>query len=113
MSQTLNRRLVELRGQAKAWLDTGHRYKFSPEHGICKNLPGERYDRSLLYDLMAAWPDGTSDDCFPVPHPTETPDKGFRYSNPQEKWDPQHEYARNRWALLEWLIEQTASEAEQ
>ena len=26
----------------------------------------------------------------------------------QEMWNPEFEYARNRWALLEWLIEQTS-----
>lgn len=40
-------------------------------------------------------------------------DEHYQYADCLQKWDPRHEYARNRWALLEWLIEQTASEAGQ
>ena len=112
MNHTLHQQLVELRGKASAWLEGEKPEGFCPGHGICDNLPNERRKCGLLRDMMAAWPGGSGDEGYPVPHPTDDPEYAYSSSNPREMWNPQHEYARNRWALLEWLIEQTASEAD-
>lgn len=117
MSHTLHQQLVELRGQAKAWLEGEKPEGFCPEIGICENLPREprKYDllRDLLRELTATWPAGTGDRFYPVPHHDKGPEGGYTHSGAQEMWNPEFEYARNRWALLDWLIEQTASEADQ
>ena len=110
LHQKLHRQLVELRGQAEAWLEGEKPEGFCPELGICENLPNERRKCGLL---MAAWPGGSGYEGYPVPHHDKGPEGGYTHSSAQEMWNPQHEYARNRWALLEWLIEQTASEADQ
>ena len=113
MSHTLHQQLVELRGQAKAWLEGEKPKDFEPMLGICQNLPNERRKCGLLRDLTATWPAGTGDGFYPVPHHDKGPEGGYTHSGAQEMWNPEFEYARNRWALLEWLIEQTASEADQ
>lgn len=113
MSQTLHQQLVQLRGQAETWLEGKKPEGFCPELGICENLPNERRKGDLLGDMMAAWPAGTGNRFYPVPHHDKGPEGGYTHSGAQEMWNPELEYARNRWALLEWLIEQTASEADQ
>ena len=113
MSQTLHQQLVELRGRAKAWLATGYAEGFLPWHGICGALRLDPLDRAPFDDLMSQWPGHSGDKTYPVPHPTRGPERAFDIDNLHEMWDSQHEYARNRWALLDWLIEQTASEADQ
>ena len=112
MSHTLHQQLVELRGRAEAWLEGEEPKGFRPELGICENLPAQ-CDGDLLYSLMAAWPAGTGDRFYPVPHHDKGPEGGYTHSGAPEMWNPEFEYARNRLALLDWLIEQTASEADQ
>ena len=112
MNHTLHQKLVELRGQAKAWLEGEKPEGFSPMYGICRNLPAQ-CDDDLLDSLMEAWPSGSGDEGYPVPHHDKGTEGGYTNSGAQEMWNPEFEYARNRWALLEWLIEQTASEADQ
>ena len=106
--QTLHQQLVELRGQAKAWLEGEEPKGFRPERGICDNLPSEPRKYALLRDLMAAWPGGTGDRTYPVPHPIYDPEYAFYSCDAQETWNPMFDYARNRLALLDWLIKQTA-----
>ena len=112
MSQNLHQQLVELRGQAEAWLEGEKPKGFRPELGICENLPNERRKCGLLRDMIAAWPNGSGVNGFPVPHPVKDPEGAYTNASASEMWNPKHEYARNRWALLEWLIEQIASESE-
>lgn len=81
---------------------------FSPETGICSNVRLDRSSYHALGDLCAEWPSGSGDRDYPVPHPDCDPEVGYSRARAQEMWNPEHEYARNRWALLEWLIEQTA-----
>ena len=108
MSQTLHQELVQLRGLAKAWLEGENPEGFSPLYGICNSVKLERPDRALLNDLIDQWPEGSGADHYPVSHPTLSPKDAFDESDEHEMWDPGYEYARNRWTLLEWLIEQTA-----
>lgn len=115
MSQTLHQKLVQLHIRASAWLDGERPEKFDPWHGICHNLTLNQSDSDRLTDLMAQWPGRSSDAGYPVPHPAMKPEEAFTYATPEEMWrlEYEYEYARNRWALLERLIEQTASEADQ
>ena len=109
LHQILHLQLVQLRAQARAWADGRPVAGFRALAGICDNLKDcdPRLKYTLLRDLVEAWPAGTGDRVFPVPHPDRTPARGFTHSPPQEMWNPKYEYARNRWALLDWLIEQT------
>ena len=107
--KTLHLQLVQLRDQARDWAIGLPVDGFRAWAGICANLNDcdSRLKYTLLRDLVEAWPAGTGDRIFPVPHPDRTPGLGFTHSPPQEMWNPKFEYARNRWALLDWLIEQT------
>ena len=109
MTHTLHQQLVKLRDRAHAWLAGGYADGFSPWHGICAGLRPSLYpsDRRLLADLATQWPGYSSDRTYPVSHPAMDPQEAFNRATPQEMWRPKFEYARNRWALLEWLIEQT------
>ena len=107
LTQTLHRQLVQLRGQAQDWVDGLPAEGFSPWFGICHQLDLGAPDWGRLDALLAAWPGGTGSRAFPVPHPTEEPLDACLRCDEQEMWNPEFEYARNRWALLEWLIEQT------
>ena len=113
MSHTLHQQLVQLRRRATAWLAKGHVPGFVPTYGICRHPKLHPDTSALLADLLASWPGGSGDRDYPVPHPAAGPQRAYDNTPPQEMWNPEFEYARNRWALLEWLIEQTASEADQ
>ena len=115
MSHTLHQQLVELRGQAEAWLEGEKPKDFRATDGICLNIKMDAEDNGALLALMAKWPGNSGAPGYPVPSPTpvRTAKEHYQYADCLQKWDPRHEYARNRWALLEWLIEQTASEADQ
>ena len=106
--QTLHQELLQLRGRAKAWLEGEEPEGFHPDLGACSNLQLNPHCLALLGVLLAVWPGGSGDDLFPVPHPTKSPIDAFFMCDALEMWHPRYEYARNRWALLEWLIEQTA-----
>ena len=106
--QNLHQQLVELRSQATAWLAEGSARGFAPTFGICHHLTLTQCGYALITDLLAAWPDGTGDKHYPVPHPVKGPKGAYTNASASEMWNPKHKYARNRWALLDWLIEQTA-----
>ena len=106
--QTLHQQLLQLRSQAKAWLEGRASGRFYPFGGICDGLELGEADYDFLRDRMGAWPAGTGMGRFPVPHPAMPPRQAYMEAPVQEMWHPRYEYARNRWALLEWLIEQTA-----
>ena len=109
LTQTLHRQLVQLRCQAQDWVAGLPAEGFSPWCGICYHLGLGALGWSRLDDLLAAWPGSSGNGNFPVPHPTKTPYDAFYGCDEQEMWNPEFEYARNRWALLEWLIEQTST----
>ena len=111
MSQTLHQELVQLRGRAKAWLEGENPEGFYAHRGLCHNLSLDELDVGYLRYLMAAWPGGSGRGLFPVPHPVKKPWLACQGANAEEMWHPKFEYARNRWALLDWLIEQTAPQA--
>ena len=108
LHQTLHLQLVQLRGEARAWADGRPAPGFDPGVGICHNLNLSEAGRGALDYLLARWPAGTGDSAYVVRHPTDVPRQAYLFSSAYEKWHPVHEYARNRLALLDWLIEQTA-----
>lgn len=109
LHQILHLQLVQLRARHDAWLEGRDSGEFYPPGGICDGLDLGDADYDVLRDLMEAWPAGTGDRIFPVPHPTKTPVEGFYDCDAQEMWSPEFEYARNRLSLLDWLIEQTSA----
>ena len=109
LHQNLHQQLVQLRGWARLWVDGLPLAGFKPWRGICHHLELSAMGWDQLEVLLAAWPEGTGSESYPVPHPRFAPDSAFQTSPSQEMWNPEFEYARNRWALLEWLIEQTST----
>lgn len=107
LHQNLHQKLVQLHIRASEWLDTGRAGGFMPVCGICAHLTLSEGDETLLADLMASWPGGSGVKNYPVPHPDKDPEYAYGSATMQEMWDPEYEYARNRLALLDWLIEQT------
>ena len=108
LHQTLHQQLLQLRSQAKAWLEGRASGRFYPSGGICDGLEFGDGDYDFLRGLMEAWPAGTGRGQFPVPHPVMPPRQAYMEAPMQEMWNPEFEYARNRWALLEWLIAATS-----
>lgn len=108
MNQALHQKLVQLHIRASEWLDGECREGFEPWHGICHHLTLNPSDSDRLTALMAQWPGSSGDAGYPVPHPTMEPEEAFEDATQEEMWSPEFEYARNRLALLNWLIEQTA-----
>ena len=108
MTHTLHQQLVELRGQAKTWLARGYAEGFKPAYGICNHLTLTDDDTDLLDALNSAWSGGSGDKDYPVPHPNKNRASAYTNASAQEMWNPKYKYARNRWALLDWLIDQTS-----
>ena len=109
LHQILHLQLVQLRGEARDWADGRPSRGFDPGVGICHNLNLSEAGRGALGDLLARWPAGTGDRIYPVPHPSDDPGLAYLFPSAHEKWHPEFEYARNRLSLLDWLIEQTAT----
>ena len=108
LHQILHQSLVQLRGQAEAWAAGRRVAGFKPPIGIRYNLNLLEVGRRELSDLIARWPGNSGDEDYPVPHPLRHPKLAYEWSSSAEFWNPQFEYARNRLALLDWLIDQTA-----
>ena len=91
------------------WSNQGICHAYGQERGLLSRiLRGNRADHSALEDLMTRWPGYSGDRAFPVPHPTLEPDEAYFGCCPVERWDREwSEYARSRWELLEWMIEET------
>lgn len=61
-----------------------------------------------MKDLMNKWPKHSGSNIYPVPHPHMSSGAAFYDSSPEDMWDPDSgEYARNRWELLNWMIEES------
>ena len=84
MNQTLHQQLLQLRVWAKAWLEGRDSGRFFPCGGICSNLNLDDANFDLLRDLMMAWPAGTGDGRYPVPHPDKSPDQAYRDASIKE-----------------------------
>lgn len=109
LHQDLHQQLIQLRRRVADWVGDGLPVAgFNPDYGICGNLPAFPRYYDLLDGLFASWPGGSGSVVFPVPHPLLDPFEAYVALSQSEMWNPEHEYARNRLALLDWLIEQTA-----
>lgn len=82
---------------------------YEQERGLLSRvLRGDWAEHRALEDLMTRWPGYSGQRIFPVPHPTLSPDYAYYECGPIEMWDRElSEYARSRWELLEWMIEET------
>ena len=56
--QALHQQLLQLRSQAKAWLEGRASGRFYPSGGICDGLEFGEGDYDFLHDLMQTWPAG-------------------------------------------------------
>lgn len=123
MSYELNRTLLNILKDARAmvheYLSTGKIYGFDPELGICNAVGlGARSPelRSvfliLLRGLVEQWPEFSGYPSYPVPHPSESPDRAFDLASPKEMWSPESAYGAARLRLLDWLIAELEAETE-
>ena len=59
LHQNLHQQLVELHGRATAWVEGERPEGFYSRSGICDNLVLDASARGFMFELMAAWPNGT------------------------------------------------------
>ncbi len=72
--------------------------------GLCSNLSTGYYaDELWLQEAFRAWPKFSGEIQYPVPHPTQSPEQAYLGSC--DPWGRENEYGRNRWELLDFLIE--------
>ena len=119
MSYELNKSLLEnlkgVRRVVREYLSTGEETGgFDPELGICNAVILSPEFRSgcmkLLLDLMEEWPEFSGNRAYPVPHPSENPDKAFYLVFAEDMWGPGSAYGAARLRLLDWLIAQLETE---
>ena len=124
MSDELNKDLLknlkDVRCVVHEHLSTGEENeRFDPDLGICNAVvrgapsPEIRSGRlGLLNDLMEEWPEFSGDRSYPVPHPSESPDRAFDHACAEEMWSPGSAYGAARLRLLDWLIARLEAETE-
>lgn len=112
--------LKDVRARVHEYLSTRKETgRFDPELGICSAValgassPEIRSGRlELLTGLMEEWPEFSGYRAYPVPHPSESPDKAFYLASAEEMWSPGSAYGAARLRLLDWLIAQLDTETE-
>ena len=113
--------LVGLRMELQRFQRGGLVHYFLPDLGICNNLT--RYLSlvdgyvcedllTLFMDLMEEWPEFSGDRSYPVPHPSESPDRAFVLAPTGDMWSPESAYGAARLRLLDWLIARLEAETE-
>lgn len=83
------------------------------KEGICGNLDDVLYEIfeyeawHEAYDhtgrLASKWPKHSGNRSYPVPHPEYGPEIAFDLTD--DLWDRNTQYGRDRWELLEFMIE--------
>ena len=113
LNKTLLKNLKDVRRMVREHLSTG----VDPELGICNaavrsmsSLAVRAGCLSLLLDLMEEWPEFSGYPAYPVPHPSESPDKALYLASAEEMWSPGSAYGAARLRLLDWLISQLEAE---
>ena len=124
MSDELNKDLLknlkDVRCAVHEHLSTGGKAeRFDPELGICEAVirgePSPEIHSGhlvLLNDLVEEWPEFSGDRSYPVPHPSESPDRAFDLASAEDMWSPESAYGAARLRLLDWLIAQLEAETE-
>lgn len=78
--------------------------------GICTNAAdglGKGLQRALIRALCTFWGKYSGNICFPVPHPRHCPE--LAYCDTADHWNRETQYARDRWELLDFLIDATSA----
>lgn len=112
LNKTLLNILKDVRAMVHEYLSTGEKPEwFDPELGICNAVglgaqsPELRSEfLILLRGLVEQWPEFSGYPSYPVPHPSENPDRAFYLASPKEMWSPEGYYGAARLRLLDWLI---------
>ena len=120
LNKTLLKNLKDMRYLVHEYLSTGEKSEwFDPELGICnavsKHHPSPELRSELLIllrDLVEQWPEFSGYPAYPVPHPSENPDRAFYLASPKEMWSPEDYYGAARLRLLDWLIARLEVETE-
>ena len=120
LNKTLLKNLKDVRARVHEYLSTGEENeRFDPDLGICNavTLGASSPEVSsgclvLLSDRMEEWPEFSGYPAYPVPHPSESPDKAFYLASAEEMWNPGSAYGAARLRLLDWLIAQLEAETE-
>ena len=73
-------------------------------HGICSNI-GVMH---LPVEILEKWSKYTGNNCYPVPDPELSPAKAF--TKTMNLWDRSTKYGRNRWELVNFLIEELSKD---
>lgn len=94
----LHKLLLKIKRQPHA--TSGLCYNMDYVDGNATALP----DKFLCRKLWKLWDKYSGYEAYPVPHPIHR--ASFAYHNTREKWDTSTEYGRNRWELLNYLIDQ-------
>ena len=85
-----------------------------PTVGICENLgyltntrpPRGEPPVRTVERLARRWPKVSHSTAFPVPHRTLSPAEAYTRSSHTTQWNRRTVYGRNRWELLDFLIEE-------
>ena len=120
MSDELNKALLnilkDVRARVHEYLYTRKTWRFAGL-GICSEVtlgassPEIRYGcLILLKDLMEQWPEFSGYPSYPVPHPSDSPDKAFYSASAEDMWSPESAYGAARLRLLDWLIARLEAE---
>ena len=120
LNKTLLKNLKDVRRMVREHLSTGKASgRFYPYLGICNAVTcGESSPEvrsgclDLLSDLMEEWPEFSGDHSYPVPHPSENPERAFDLASTEDMWNPESAYGAARLRLLDWLIDQLEAETE-
>lgn len=112
LNKTLLNILKDVRAMVHEYLSTGEKpERFDPDLGICNavglgapSLEIRSGHLELLMDLMEQWPEFSGARMYPVPHPSESPDKAFDLVSAEDMWSPEGYYGAARLRLLDWLI---------
>ena len=86
------------------------------DRGICGQLNGDEVDWNFVYEMFSRWPGFSGSDAFPIKGYQGATDivscrNSYVLANQDGRlWDKTTDYGRDRWALLEFCIKETANE---
>lgn len=109
MSRLLQNHLTEHLSAVLKNLYLTRQTRLFPRCGICNNVAANCYFREdkideILMEVFSHWPNFSGDIHYPVPHPRCSPMEGYEISRRTSLWDPETEYGKARFELLEFSI---------